>query len=132
MTQLVDIIDEHPHALNYDLMRCGSRLRDWPDNGVSWGDLVSLVTHAQPDSATFKALNPHWQQDVSTDLLRSIEASLRWLQWAKTPDAPKGRNIPEPFLWPWEQPEDESIKGDAMTLDEAADWLKWDRELKSD
>jgi hypothetical protein len=132
MTQLVDLIDEHHHALNYDLMRCGSRLRDWPDNGVTWGDLVSLVTHAQPDSATFKAMNPQWQQDVSTDLLRSIEVSLRWLQWAKTPDAPKGRNVPEPFLWPWEQPEEESIKGDAMTLAEAADWLKWDRELKSD
>lgn len=131
MIGLVGVVDEHPGALNYDLMRCGSRLRDWPYNGVTWGDLLSLVQYAQPDSATFKALNPQWQQDVDTDLLRSIEVSARWLVWAKTQDAKAGRNIPEPWLFPWEQPADEAIKGDAMTLDEAADWLQWSRELNN-
>lgn len=131
MILLVGVVDEHPGALNYDLMRCGSRLRDWPDNGVTWGDLLALVEFAQPDSATFKAMNPQWQQDVSTDLLRSIEVSLRWLVWAKTQDGQKGRNAPEPWLFPWEEPADEAIKGDAMTLAEAADWLKWSRELNN-
>lgn len=133
MIGLVGIVDEHPHALNYDLMRCGARLRDWPYNGVSWGDLLTLVTHAQPDGATFKALNPRWQQNTDTDLLRSVDVSLRWLVWAKTKDGQHGRNIPEPFLFPWEQDAaDAPIAGDSMTLDEAADWLQWDRELKSD
>ena len=133
MIGLVGVVDEHSHALNYDLMQCGSRLRDWPYNGVTWGDLLSLVTHAQPQTATFKALNPQWQQDAHVDLLRSAEVSLRWLVWAKTKDGKAGRNIPEPFLFPWEKdPADAAIAGDSMTLDEAADWLKWDRELNSD
>jgi hypothetical protein len=78
-------------------------------------------------------LNPHWQQRVDTDLLRSVEVSLRWLVWAKTKDGLAGRNMPEPWLFPWEQdPADAAIAGDAMTFDEASDWLKWDRELNSD
>ena len=52
--------------------------------------------------------------------------------WAQTKDGRAGRNAPEPFLFPWEQPPDLSMVGDAMTLDEARDWLKWDRELQSD
>lgn len=130
---LVDLVDEHPGALNYDLMRCGVRLRDWPDNGVTWGDLLDVVEQAQPDSATYKALNPEWVQTVDTDLLRSMETSLRWLVWAKTADGLKGRNQPQPFLFPWEQdPTDAAITGDAMTFAEAADWLKWDQELMTD
>lgn len=132
MRSLVDIVDEHPLAINHDLMRCGARLRQWPEGGVSWFDLVSLIEHAQPDSAIYKALNPRWAQTVETDLLRSMEARLRWLQWAKGPDAKANRNIPEPWLFPWERIESESIAGDSMTLEEAADWLQWGQELNSD
>lgn len=130
MMLLVDLVDEHPGALNYDLMRCGARLRDWPDNGVTWGDLLTLVEYAQPESATYKVLNPEWPQNTDTDLLRSVEVSLRWLVWAQTKDGVAGRNVPEPWLFPWERdPDDAAIAGDSMTLAEAADWLQWDREL---
>lgn len=33
-------------------------------------------------------------------LAADIADSLRWLMWAKTPDAPKGRNRPKPIPRP--------------------------------
>lgn len=92
------------------------------------------MTCAQPETATFKALNPQWQHTLEVEFLRSIEYTSRWLQWAQTADAsgetprpaPAGkrpRNIPKPLPLPWDpQPKPEPS---AMTLTEAADWLGW-------
>lgn len=60
-----------------------------------------------------------------TQLLRSIDYSLRWLAWAKTKDGQSGRNRPDWISFPWEQSPDDGIRGDAMLLDEAAEWLGW-------
>lgn len=129
MIALVDVIDEHPDAIEYDLMRCGARLRDFPRAGVSWRDMYVLITQAQPDSAAFKALNPHWQRTPELDLLRSIEHSLRWLRWAKTEDAKRNRDIPEPHRFPWDPEPEGVMRGDVMTLDEADDFLGWSAEM---
>jgi hypothetical protein len=98
-----------------------------------------IVTCAQPDTATFKALNPDWQHTVEVELLRSLEYTNRWLQWAKTSDAsgetpkpaPSGkrpRNIPKPVPLPWDPaPSADESKPTAMTIDEANAWLGWSR-----
>lgn len=131
MKALVDAVDEHAEAVEYDLMRCGARLRDWPDGGVSWRDLWVLIRQAQPGSAVYKALTPHWQRTPELQLLQSVELSLRVLAWQQTADGQKGRNAPEPAWLPWdEKPEDDAIRGDAMTVDEALDWLGWSREMR--
>lgn len=129
MIALVDLIDEPDSrsAIEYDLMRCGSRLRDFPDGGVTWRDLHVLVRHAQPDSAVFKALNPHWQQTPELEFLRAMEHDLRVLSWMQSKDGHRGRDFPEPVPLPWDPVRDDgSIRGDVMTMDEAADWLGWD------
>lgn len=61
------------------------------------------------------------------DLLRSIEHSLRVLRWQQTRDGARGRNAPEPLALPWDPEPEGAIRGDAMTLDEAASWLGWER-----
>jgi hypothetical protein len=86
-----------------------------------------LVTCAQPDTATFKALNPDWQHTLEVELLRAIEHPLRWLMWAKTEDAHKKppRNVPKHLPLPWDgQPKDE-VKPTAMTIAEANEFLGW-------
>lgn len=57
--------------------------------------------------------------------MREMEHSLRWLCWAKTEDGRRGRNVPEPIRFMWEHNEDEGYVGDAMTGQQAADWLGW-------
>ena len=126
MIALVDLIDEHSDAIEYDLMRCGSRLRDFPDGGVTWRDLAVLVRQCQPESAIFKALNPHWQQSPELEFLRQMEHTLRVLVWQQTKDGATGRNEPELIPLPWDPEPDGVIRGDVMTMDEAADWLGWD------
>lgn len=135
MIGLVDLLDEPSHrdAVAYDLMRCGKNLRDWPDNGVTWGDLHVLVTKAQPGSAVFSSMNPSWQHTHELELARSIDHSLRWLVWAKTKDAAANRNAPDPYRFPWEPapPEEVGMGGaDSMTLDEVRDFLGWENELR--
>lgn len=131
MIALVDLIDEHPDAVAHDLMRCGARLRDFPSERVTWGDLAVLVRAAQPDSAIYKALNPAWAHTHELELLRGAEFSLRWLVWSKTEAGAKNRDRPEPYRFPWEaEPEGEAIRGDAMTADEAADFLGWTEEMR--
>lgn len=86
-----------------------------------------LVTHAQPETATFKALNPEWQHTNEVEFLRSIEYRLRWLQWVKTEDAKRHpKSPPEPWALPWDpKPEADAYKGDALPIPELNDFLGW-------
>ena len=38
---------------------------------------------------------------------------------------------PDPYYFPWEEDPDAGIKGDAMTVEDADDWLGWDEEMKA-
>lgn len=94
----------------------------------TWGELRALVRCAGPDSALYREHDwaPHtWQ----LELLRQIELSLRALDWRIVTLFKRGVRVPTPARFPWEEPgEDEAITGDAMTLEETADWLGWDIE----
>lgn len=120
------ILAEHSGAVEYDLLRIGKNLDDLGTPGLSWRDLLVLVTYAQPDTAVFKALNPDWQHTHEVEFLRSIEYRLRWLQWAKTPDAEKRRNVPDVWPLPWDpKPKTEQYRGDALPIDELNAFLGW-------
>ena len=102
------------------------RLRDLPCPWLTWRDLLVVVRCAPPDSPLARVLDPAVQAQVDTQLLRSMEYSLRWLAWAKTRDGENGRNRPGMVEFPWESPDDgDAVKGDPMTLEETADWLGW-------
>jgi len=128
MIALLDLIEEHGPAFEYDLMRCGSRLRDFPDNGVSWRDLLILVEQGQKDtsSALWRSLNPDWQWGTAEMLQALLVDEIRYLQYVtlavagdKTAKPPKP--IPRPGV------KDDMVRhGDkaaSLPIDEMADWL---------
>lgn len=124
------MIRDHREAVEYDLIRSGLRL-DWlGTEALSWRDLRVMVTQAQPDTAVFKSMNPHWQQTVEADLLRAIEFNVRILAWQQSRDGQKGQNKPEAWTWPWESKPDKAFRGDPMTIEEARDWLGWSQQMK--
>ena len=86
-----------------------------------------MAAYLPPESATRRALDPHWQRTPEVDLLREVEHDLRILAWQQTQDGSKGRNVPERIPLPWDAPPEGSLRGDRMTLDEIDAWLGWDQ-----
>lgn len=125
------LLREHHGPLAADLRRFyGCSLADVLAGRVAGAlEVADWVANLPPESAVFRASNPDgsWQHTHELELLRSVEHSLRWLVWAQTVDGGKNRNIPEPHRFPWEPVPQVagSIRGDVMTLDEAAEWLGW-------
>ena len=66
-------------------------------------DLWVIVRHAPRDSA--------------------LTALIVGLWWAKTTDAPKGRNRPDPVLRPGQTPPRMPLRGTVLPLDQMADIL---------
>ena len=78
------------------------------------------------DSACFRAVNPDHEHTHTLELLRSVDVSARWLVWAQTKDGASGRNVPEPYPFPWEpEPDNGGWRGDSMTIEEADLFLGW-------
>lgn len=122
------VLRDHSGAVEYDLLRLGKHIDDLGTPDLSWRDLWVLVTCAQPDTATFKALNPDWQHTLELELLRSIEYTNRWLQWAKTEDAAKKRptDVPKVAPLPWDpKPRLDETKPTAVSIAEMNAFLGW-------
>lgn len=89
-------------------------------------DVAAWVANLPVESALLRAMEGgRVAHTHDLELLRAAEHSLRLLVWAKTKDAEKGRNYPEPYLFPWEDDPRPGFRGDAMTTDEAAEFLGW-------
>jgi hypothetical protein len=104
ITGLLRLIDEHPGALQADLIALELRLRDCPSPQFDWRDLSVIVRHSSPKSHVFAALHPSkagW--DATTILIGCAVDYLAILVWAKTKDAQKGRNRPKSVM-PWNNP----------------------------
>lgn len=98
ITGLIDLIDGHGAALEYDLIKLGLRLRDCPSEHFDWRDLLVIVRHSNDRSALWQSQNPKYTGWTLTDRLLAIIANaLRWLVWAKTKDGSKNRNRPVPI-----------------------------------
>lgn len=95
---LLDIIEKHGTALEYDLIKDGLRLRDCPSDEFNWRDLWVYVKHSGETSALWQARNPKFAGwTLTTRLLAIIANALRWLVWAKTKDGHRNRNRPVPI-----------------------------------
>ena len=123
---LCELIDQHPGAVEYDLIRHGLRLRDLGTRRLSWRDLLVIVQHQpakrsaiaaaeSPDDAPWGALDTH--------LLAEAVDMLHLLVWAKTKDASKGRKRPKPIERPGTRPD--RIGSKPLPLDEMKVWLGW-------
>jgi hypothetical protein len=134
IASLRGVLREHSEAVEYDLLRLGRHVDDLGTPALSWRDLWVIVSHAQPDTATFKALNPDWQHTLEVEFLRSIEYTNRWAQWAQTADATgdtpkpskkKPRNVPVPVPLPWDPVVKEEPKLTAVSIAEMNKFLGW-------
>lgn len=76
-------------------------MRDCPSDGFDWGDLIVIVKHAGVESNLYRSMHPDEAGWTLTNmLLATIADVLRWLQWSKTKDGRKNRNMPEPIERP--------------------------------
>lgn len=88
-------------ALQADLIKAGMRLRNFPSEEHTWGDLKIFIRHLDVHTSLYGVVYPDnsgW--DRQNLLLANISDSLTWLQWAKTKDGRKGRNRPKPIPRP--------------------------------
>jgi len=124
----VALLREHRGPLTADLHRFhGLVVSRLSECGLPLRDVAAIVAHLPEESATFRALNPHWEHTHSLELLRRIEYHQAIAVWFRTRDGERGVNPPEPFRFPWE-PEPETpgaYRGDRMTTDEADEFLGW-------
>ena len=125
MIGLLDLIEEHGEAVEYDLIDAGLRLRWLGTEALSWRDLLVRVRCSAKGSALYRALEPHPDHTPELELLRRMEYHLGWLRWAKTDDGAKNRNHPEPFRFSWEPKPRSEYAGDVMTRDEMDRRLGW-------
>ena len=83
--QLVMLAEEHPRALNHDLIRVGHRVRDLddPESGLVIADLLDLVAYADTSSAIYRALNPDWEWDLGNQLMAYLIDFQQMQAWAE-------------------------------------------------
>lgn len=108
----------------------GLRLRDVGTDDFSWHDLYVIVKRQPADSVLSRELQG---EDTDADSRWTLEAHLlaaavdvlRWLQWTKTEDGEKRRNMPDPIPRPGVEPpgNKKQIKGTAEEVDVIVDWL---------
>lgn len=123
MIGLVAFIDDHSEEVEYDLIHLGLRLRDWPNGGVSWRDLLVIVRQAPLDSAVYRAVSgDEWQRTPVIDFLRQIEHTSRVLAWQQ--GGGKSHDYPALVPLPWDEPLD--AQPDAMSLEEVFEFMGWD------
>lgn len=120
---LVELVREHGEALEFDLIRLGLRLRDCPSPEFNWRDLFVVCRYLGRDSALYAAMNPDDDPSWSvTDYLLAMvvdHGAARLWQAA----GGKGRR-PQPVPRPGDV---KKYRGDALPVEDMADWLGWDQ-----
>jgi len=135
MISLLDFIEEHRDAVASDLIDKGLRLRDFPSDRLTYGDLAAIIRNAPRTSAIARSVDPERAEWGVTDyLLAQVADAGAWLVWAKSADGAKGRNRPKPIPRPgWTDDSTETdtrhFGSDPVPLDELVDFLGWEAEL---
>ena len=97
--QLVMLAQEHPRALNNDLMRVGHRFDDLddPDSGLTIGDMLDMVEYSDSSMAIYRVLNPDWEWTLGNQLLAFLIDHHQMMAWAEGGrKGPKPKPIPRP------------------------------------
>ena len=117
MIQLVVLAEEHPRALNYDLMKVGHRFRDLedPGAGLTLGDLLDLASFADPTMAIYRVLNPEWEWDLTNQLLAYLIDHEQMKAWADGGrKGPRPKPIPRPGVADKEQKKYKTVKASTV------------------
>lgn len=123
---LVQLIDEHGPAIEYDLIKLGLRLRQLGTDWLTWRDLLVIVQHAGHETSLFTSMHPDaapWK--LSEHLLAVIADAVIAGNWMQSKDGQKNRNRPKPIPRPGVEPEAKKFGGRAESMDAIRDWLGW-------
>jgi len=96
---LTRLICEHGEALEYDLIRHGLRLRQLGTPEFDWRDLLVIVKHLGPESATVRDALPEkagW--GLTEQLLAALVDAIQIGNWQRQgkAHAPRPKPIPRP------------------------------------
>lgn len=123
---LVQLIDEHGPAVEYDLIKLGLRLRQLGTEWLTWRDLLVIVQHSGNETSLFAAMHPDvapWK--LSEHLLAVIADAVIAGNWMQSEDARRKRNRPKPIPRPGVTPEHKKFGGQAEDMAIIRDWLGW-------
>ena len=127
ITGLVQLLEEHGPAIEYDLIKLGLRLRLLGSEALSWRDLLVIVQHSERGSALQTSLRPDDAQwGMSEHLLAVVADAVIAGNWMQSRDGQKNRNRPKPIPRPGVVPESKKFGGKAESMDTIRDWLGWD------
>lgn len=120
---LLDLIEERPEAIEYDLISHGLRLRQLGTDALWWRDLMVIVQMQPRSSALTRITEPEVAEwGLSEQLLAEVADMLHVRVWqsgkARKADQPKP--IPRPGV---ETGEKTVHKHDVLPVAEMADWL---------
>lgn len=123
---LVQILEDHGPAIEYDLIKLGLRLRQLGTDLLSWRDLLVIVQHSGHDTSLNVSMHPDaapWK--LGEHLLAVIADAVIAGNWMQSKDGQKNRNRPKPIPRPGVEPESKKFGGRAESMDSIREWLGW-------
>lgn len=118
---LVELLDEHGEAVEYDLIALGLRLADLGTPRLTWRDLLVIVRQSPRTSALNRArLGEAADWGVTDHLLAGVFDLLAGANWQRGGDNKAPR--PKPLKRPGSKPEGQKFGGDAIPISEFDAW----------
>lgn len=122
---LVQLIDEHGPAIEYDLIKLGLRLRQLGTEALTWRDLLVIAQHSGHDTALIMSIDPDaapW--GLSEHLLAVVADAVIAGNWMQSEDGRKRRHRPKPIKRPGVE-QDKKYGGKAESMAAIREWLGW-------
>lgn len=116
-------IEAFREAIEFDLITLGLRLRDVGTDGLTWGDVYTIIRQSSRSSALFRAMNPDEFEWTLTNLLTAeVADAVRVANWQRGEG--KRSDLPKPIPRPGVQTE-KRYGREAVPMDVMAEWLGW-------
>lgn len=116
---LLDLVDEHGEALEFDLIALGLRLRDCPSPEFNWRDLFTVCRYLGRDSKLYASMNP--DDDTSWGVAEYLLATVVDNGNARLWQAAGGKSKkPKPVTRPGDM---KRVRGDSLPVADMAEWL---------
>lgn len=126
------LLREHRASIYADFRRFYGMGLDEAPGVCTLREFCAMVAHLPEESATMRAVNPDWRWGLIEHLLAALldETRAGWWLYERVTTKSK-RRPPKPVERPGVRSDDGGSqtygKGSAMTLEEAAAWLGWDK-----